>query len=181
MTYAVPNSSVAGPAAAPVAPPADRLMFGVGLNGAPVAVRGFLDRDGSVADALGVQACTPAPVAGVASGKAGVDLSVQLNELRQSQVAGSVQRQAAGRKLVELGGVWTDTDLDAKAKVVRVKAMSAAYFRILAKQPNMSEVFRLGSRIAWVAPSGAVLVIDPAAGEEKMSDAEIDALFVAKQ
>ena len=63
-------------------------------------------------------------------------------------------------------------------KVVTVKAMSPAYFRMLERHPELKEVFRLGSRVVWITPSGTALVIDPTQGEEKMSDRKIDSLFV---
>jgi Ca-activated chloride channel family protein len=64
---------------------------------------------------------------------------------------------------------------------VTVKAMSPAYFRILEKQPKMKEVFRLGNHVVWVTPNGTALVIDLNDGVEKLSDAEIDRLFIAKK
>ena len=58
-----------------------------------------------------------------------------------------------------------------------MKAQSAAYFRLLEKQPGLKEVFRLGNRLVWITPSGTALVVDPSQGEEKLSDAAIAALF----
>ena len=51
--------------------------------------------------------------------------------------------------------------------------------RILERQPQLREAFRLGNRLVWVTPSGTALVVDPGDGREEMSDADIDALFVA--
>src|SRR5205823_3286749 len=79
------------------------------------------------------------------SGKAGVDMAVQLNALRnQSQVAGTSIKQAAGRKCLHINGVWMDDGFDAKMTVVKIKAMSEAYFRMLERHPEMREVFQLG-------------------------------------
>jgi Ca-activated chloride channel homolog len=115
------------------------------------------------------------------SGKLGVDLAVRLGEMRnQSQVGRAKVRQAAGRMLLKVRGIWVDEGYDAKLPVVKVKAQGAAYFRILERQPQMREVFRLGNRIAWVTPSKTLLVIDPGDGSERLSDKEIDALFVVK-
>jgi Ca-activated chloride channel homolog len=58
--------------------------------------------------------------------------------------------------------------------------MSAAYFRILARHPEMKDVLRLGNRVVWVTPCGTALVID-ADGKETLGDDEIDKLFVAKK
>jgi Ca-activated chloride channel family protein len=116
------------------------------------------------------------------SGKLGVDLSVRLSELRnQSQLGRAKVRQAAGRTCVHLRGVWVDDGFDPKLTFVMVKALGAAYFRMLERQPQMREVFRLGNRVVWVTPSRTVLVIAPTDGKETMTDDEIDALFVAKK
>jgi Ca-activated chloride channel family protein len=134
----------------------------------------------------GSTAAAPAPpVASYAmqsSGKEGVDLSLQLNELRtQSQVAQSVVRQAAGRNCRQINAVWLDEGFDPKMPVVKIKAQSKAYFRILEKQPQMREVFQLGNHVVWVTPSGSALIIQPDSGQESMTDAEIDWLFVARK
>jgi Ca-activated chloride channel homolog len=121
------------------------------------------------------------PALDAASGKLGVDLAVKLDKMRnESQVGRAKVRQAAGRTLLRIRGIWVDDGYDAKLSVVKVKAQGAAYFRILERQPQMREVFRLGNRVAWVTPSNTLLVIDPRDGNEQMSDDEIDALFAAK-
>jgi Ca-activated chloride channel family protein len=43
----------------------------------------------------------------------------------------------------------------------------------------MKDVFRLGNHLVWVAPGGQALVVDTQDGKEKMSDEEINKLFVA--
>jgi hypothetical protein len=116
------------------------------------------------------------------SGKEGVDLALQLDDLRnQNQVARATVRTAAGRTCLELHGVWTDRGFDAKLPLVKIKAQGDAYFRILERHPEMAEVFRLGNRVVWVTPSQTVLVIDPTEGQSQMSDEEIDRLFVTKK
>jgi Ca-activated chloride channel family protein len=116
------------------------------------------------------------------SGKLGVDLSIDANNLRmQSRLTQTAQRQVHGRNCLEIGGVWIDEDFDAKMKTITVKAQSDAYFRLLERQPKLKEVFQLGNYLVWVTPSGAALVIDINDGKEQLSDAEIDTLFVAKK
>ena len=87
---------------------------------------------------------------------------------------------AAGRNCIAVHGVWVDDGYAAGMPVLKVKAQSAAYFRILERQPKMKEVLRLGNRLVWVTPSGTALVID-ADGKEALGDDEIDKLFVAKK
>ncbi len=113
------------------------------------------------------------------TGKDGVDLALVLNDLRNGdKIAHAATQQAAGRTCVQVNGAWVDNGYDAKAPTLKVKAMSAAYFRILARHPEMKDVLRLGNRLVWVTPSGTALVID-AGGKESLGEDEIDKLFVA--
>jgi Ca-activated chloride channel family protein len=116
------------------------------------------------------------------TGKLGVDLSIDSNNLRnQSRLTQTALRRVAGRNCLEYGGVWIDEGFEAKMPVVTVKAMSAAYFRILERQPQIKEVFQLGNFVVWVTPSGTALVIDTNDGKVNLTDIEIDKLFVAKK
>lgn len=111
----------------------------------------------------------------------GVELSVQMTQLKnQTRLQQTALRQAAGRNLVELGGIWLDEGFVPTMPVVTVKAMSDAYFRILERQAQMKDVFQLGSHLVWVTPSGTALIIDTTAGQEEMADNAIDRLFKAK-
>jgi Ca-activated chloride channel family protein len=119
----------------------------------------------------------------VQDGKLGVDLSCQSIALRcQERLTNTASRYVQSRNCVEVGGVWVDEGYDpSKMKTVTVKAMSDAYFRILERHPGMKEVFRLSNHLVWVSPSGTALIVDTTAGEERMTDAAIDALFVARK
>lgn len=112
--------------------------------------------------------------------KLGVDLAVCTNSLKsQSQLAPTAIRRVANRTCLELGGVWIDEGFTAKTPTVSIKAQSDAYFRILERQPQMNEVFQLGNHVLWMTPRGTALVIDTTAGQDRLSDQEIDALFSA--
>ncbi len=118
----------------------------------------------------------------VQTNKLGVDLSLQTNNLRnQTRLEPTAQRRVASRNCVEVGGVWIDDGFNAKMEIVAVKAMSDAYFRILELQPQIKDVYRLGNHVVWVTPSGVALVIDVHDGKDKLDDAEINKLFVAKK
>lgn len=120
--------------------------------------------------------------AGYQTGKLGVDLAQNTDALRnQCRLTLTANRQANGRQVLEVGGVWIDDGYKAEAPTVVVKAQSNAYFRILEKQPAMRDVFRLGNSLVWVAPCGTALVIDANDGKDTLTDAEIDALFVARR
>lgn len=112
----------------------------------------------------------------------GVDLSCAANNLRcQDRVQATAQRSCNNRTCIELGGVWIDEGFDPAMTTVIVKAQSEAYFAILAKQPKMKDVFRLGNHLVWVTPSKTALVIDTDDGKDKLSDEEIEKLFVVKK
>jgi Ca-activated chloride channel homolog len=117
---------------------------------------------------------------GYQAGQVGVELSIEMDKLRnQSRMEAAAVRHVAGHDCLEVSGVWIDQAFDAKMKMVEVKAMSAAYFRLMERHSEVTEVFQLGSRLVWVTPSGTALVIDTGRGKETMSDDEIDKLFVA--
>jgi Ca-activated chloride channel family protein len=118
----------------------------------------------------------------VQSGKLGVDLSVQMNNLRnQTRLEYTAQRNVYGRNCLEIGGVWIDEGFDPKAPTLTVKAQSDAYFKLLERNKKLKDVFQLGNHLVWVAPNGTALVIDTNDGKEKLSDEEIDKLFVARK
>ncbi len=116
----------------------------------------------------------------VQGGELGVDVALELNGLQtQERVTTQTTRQVCGRTLVSVGGAWIDDQYDAKLSVVRVKAQSDAYFLLLAKQPTLKEVFQLGNRVAWITPSGTVLIVD-SDGKEQLSEDDIAKLFATK-
>ena len=109
----------------------------------------------------------------VQTGKLGVDLSVQTQNLRnQTRLEQTAVRNVFGRNCLELGGVWIDEGFDPKMTALVVKAQSDAYFKLLERQPKLREVFRLGNHLVWVTPNGTALVIDTNAGKDKLSDDE---------
>jgi len=115
-------------------------------------------------------------------GRLGVDLAQASNELRQqTRLTQSANKVLYRRNCVEIGGVWVDDQFKADTKTLAVKAQSDAYFAILKAHPKMKDVFQTGNHLVWIAPSGVALVIDANDGKEKLTDAEIAALFQAKK
>jgi Ca-activated chloride channel family protein len=114
-------------------------------------------------------------------GKSGVDLAVAMDELkRETRLRTSAVQRVAGRNLIEVGGVWVDEGFGDKTAAVTVKYLSDAYFKLLEKQPELKEVFKLGSYLVWITPSGTALIIDVKTGQEQLSDQELAKLFAAK-
>jgi Ca-activated chloride channel family protein len=117
----------------------------------------------------------------VQAGRLGVDLSVQMQNLRnQTRLDQSAVRQVQGRNCLEFGGIWIDEGFTAKTPVLVIKAQSDAYFKLLERHPKLKDVLQLGNHLVWVAPSGTALVIDTKQGKEKVTEAEIDKLFVRR-
>jgi Ca-activated chloride channel family protein len=115
----------------------------------------------------------------VQAGTYGVQLSCDADRLRNcNQLTQSAQRWIGNRNCLEIGGIWIDETYEAKMKVVEVKAMSKAYFRMLERQPSVRKVFQMGNHLVWVTPSNTALVLDLSHGQEDMTDADIDRLFV---
>jgi Ca-activated chloride channel family protein len=168
--YALPSNSTAAPV--PVSAPATTGTY----SSVPTAnVLRVFERGGtSPSDA-------PIPSGDLQTGKTGVDIAIQMNELRATdRLATTPSKQAAGRRCVSVGGVWVDEAFVGDAPRVQVKALGAAYFRLLERHAELKEVFALGKRVVWMTPNGTALVID-ADGAETLSDAEIDKLFVPKK
>jgi Ca-activated chloride channel family protein len=178
------------PAAAAESPSASFEIFAEGIPSAPKSVTGAAPRtqfapvlvspsmNWAAPDACASE-CTSAPLP--VAGKQGVDLSVLLQSMRdQSQVGQRTTRQVAGRTCIQVGGAWIDNGFKAKMPMVKVKAQSDAYFRLLERRPELREVFQLGNYLVWITPSGKALVVDMASGQETMTDREIDRLFASK-
>jgi Ca-activated chloride channel family protein len=139
-----------------------------------------LDKKRAYDDAL--KALRRKELGAVQAGKLGVDLSIQTQNLRnQNRLETTAIRNVHGRNCLEIGGVWVDEGYEAKMPRVVVKAQSDAYFRILERHTLVKDVYRLGNHIVWVTPSGTVLIVDSTDGKDKLSDEEIDKLFVAKK
>jgi Ca-activated chloride channel family protein len=104
-----------------------------------------------------------------------------MNALKsQSQLKANAIRRVASRNCMEFGGVWIDDGFTARTPTLVIKAQSDAYFQILARQPQMKDVFKLGNHLVWITPNGTGLVIDSTDGKERISDREIAALFASK-
>lgn len=113
-------------------------------------------------------------------GKAGVDVARRLRELKESEQAGDRAagglQKAAGTRFISYRGFWVDERFQADAALTSIKFGGEAYFRLLEKQPQLVDAFKLGTDVIYVTSGGKVLAVG-AWGEEKLSDAQIDALF----
>lgn len=87
-------------------------------------------------------------------------------------------RRTAARMFVLQDSVWTDTRPAAvRARTVRVRPYSDAYFALMNRTPELREVFALGERVE--ARGRAVTVVLAADGVERLSAADVDAITQA--
>ena len=116
-------------------------------------------------------------------GKAGVDVASRLRELKEAEKSGNTAaafRKAAGNRFFLYGGNWVDDRFEAGAAVTTVKFGSDAYFALAERSAALREALKLGTNVIFSTAEGKVLVVGDA-GEEKLSDAQIDAMFTAKK
>ena len=88
----------------------------------------------------------------------------------------TTQRAVAGRQFRKVGGAWVDQAFKPAMPTLRLRVLGKAYFRLLARHPELSPIFAMGSRITWVSPGGTALVIDNQ-GQDEATDSALDRLF----
>ena len=116
------------------------------------------------------------------SGGLGVDVAMCAQNLRtQDRLSLTANKLVNGRNCLDVGGLWLDDGFTATMKTVVVKAQSEAYFKLLAKDSKMKDVFRLGNHLVYVLPSHVALVIDTNDGKTALTDAEVEAMFTPAQ
>jgi hypothetical protein len=72
-----------------------------------------------------------------------------------------------------------DEKFDAEAEMTMIKFGSDAYFKLLEKAPHLVEALKLGTKVVVTTAEGNVVAIC-GVGNEKMTDAQVAEVFVAK-
>lgn len=85
--------------------------------------------------------------------------------------ASSSSRRAGGRILHERGGVWTDGLSPAGARVLKIRAFSAAYFALARELPELAELLAAGDRVR-VAGRALIIEVGPD-GADTLERAEV--------
>jgi Ca-activated chloride channel homolog len=150
--------------------------MGGGMGGMRIGSTGGANNAGSAGENSGA---INAPVASLpSSGKAAIDLAQRLAELKSGARAetSTTERVVGGRRFRKVHEAWVDQAFKPSAPTVRLRVLGKAYFRILAKHPDLGAIFALGNRVTWVSPSGTALVIDNQ-GQDEVTDATLDRLF----
>jgi len=119
------------------------------------------------------------------SGAEAMELSRELQALKRADVAGAAirggkrrvtVRKVARRTMVLYQGFWIDVDWTEKLERVSIKYAGDAYFKLLAAEPKLKDVFKLGTRLIVVLPSKVALVIQDD-GKDTLSEQEIKRLL----
>jgi Ca-activated chloride channel family protein len=113
------------------------------------------------------------------SGGVAVENAQVFNDLKNSdqlQRAIVQSQNVAGRRFDNRGGAWIEDKFDDKAKIVRVKYLSDAYFQLVTQNEENRRILSQGERVAWRTPKGLMIVID-GEGKETLTPMELSELF----
>lgn len=113
------------------------------------------------------------------SGGVAVENAQVFNDLKNSdqlQRAIVQSQNVAGRRFDNKGGAWIEDKFDDKAKIVRVKYLSDAYFQLVTQNEENRRILSQGERVAWRTPKGLMIVID-GEGKETLTPMELSELF----
>ncbi|GAB4208217.1 MAG: marine proteobacterial sortase target protein [Sandaracinaceae bacterium] len=110
-----------------------------------------------------------------ATGERGRRISEELREMQTAERAGDATsratRFALGRAFIYQGDRFVDPQYRAGMRELRIRAMSRAFFAILAARPELRQAFAIGDRITVAIDAGRAIVIDPAAPDVSEDDA----------
>jgi len=118
---------------------------------------------------------------GEKAGKEAVDVAGYLKRLKEADTVsttGAAFKKAGGTRFYQYRGLWVDERFEAVFAVTQVKFGSDAYFAIIDKKPELTEVFKIGASLVYVTATGKALVI-ASTGLETLGEPQIAELFVA--
>jgi Ca-activated chloride channel family protein len=113
-------------------------------------------------------------------GDAGITVARYVRDLKSAESSGEqhvgIIKRAGGARFFQVGPLWVDDRFSVDASVTQIKFGSDGYFALLEKHPELNQVFAVGAGLIYITASGKAVVISPI-GAEKLSDAQLDALF----
>ncbi len=127
-----------------------------------------------------VPAAAPSPALARANEFEAAKLSAEMRDARSVAAADAVSeraglRRAGTRTFALRDGVWVDSRPAAeRARVVRVKAYSAAYFALMERVPELREVFALGDRVEVHGRAVTLVLADD--GRDTLGDSDLSAI-----
>lgn len=109
------------------------------------------------------------------TGEAGRRLSARLREMRSADRADEAEassvRVVLGRTFTRTSGRWVDERFHEGGRMLRVRAMSAAYFAILAARPELRAAFALGDAVVVTLEGGRAIEVAADAPEVSADEA----------
>lgn len=110
-----------------------------------------------------------------ATGEAGRRLSARLREMRSAdrvdEAEASSVRRALGRTFTMTAGRWVDERFHEGGRVLRIRAMSPAYFAVIAARPELRAAFALGESVVVAIEGGRAIEIAADAPEVAADEA----------
>jgi Ca-activated chloride channel family protein len=115
------------------------------------------------------------------AGKAAVETAKYLRKLKEAKSTGDSRdaapfRRASGTRFFQYRGMWVDERFEEKDEVTIVKFASTAYFKLVAKHPNLVAALKISNSLVYRTAKGRALVIGTT-GAETLTDEQIQQLF----
>jgi hypothetical protein len=114
------------------------------------------------------------------SGQVAVDAAKDLRKMKEissttADEESGTRRSVAGKTFSLSGGMWVDSELQGnEANVLKIKYLSDAYFEALRVNPELKDVFALGTQVR-IKLSNVVLEVGPE-GLDKLSPEQVSQL-----
>lgn len=129
----------------------------------------------STGSATTPQMTSPSVAPSGATGERGRRISETLREMedaeRVDQGASRGTRFALGRAFTFESGRYVDPSFRSSMRVIRIRALSRAYFAILARRPELRQAFAIGDRVTVAMDPTRAIVIEPDAPDVSEADA----------
>ena len=118
---------------------------------------------------------TPSVAPSGATGERGRRISETLREMedaeRVDQGASRGTRFALGRAFTFESNRYVDPSYRSTMRVIHIRALSRAYFAILARRPDLRQAFAIGERVTIAIDATRAIVIEPDAPDVSEADA----------
>ncbi|MBX7191381.1 MAG: VIT and VWA domain-containing protein [Sandaracinaceae bacterium] len=173
-----PEGRVARPAAEPAPAEAERFAGFDTTLAAPTASGGGMG-GGSAASSTGsapTHDSRPASMApSGATGERGRRISDELRQMetaeRPDDATSRGTRYALGRAFRYESGGFVDPQYRTSMRTIHIRALSRAYFAILARRPDLRAAFAIGDRVTIAIDETRAIVIEPTAPDVAEADA----------
>ena len=142
----------------------------------PGSAGGYATSTGSSSTGSGARPSAPVPMApSGATGERGRRISEELREMetadRADEATSRGTRFVLGRAFQYQDGGYVDPNFRSTMRVLHIRALSRAYFAILARRPELRQAFAIGERVTVALDATRAIVIVPSAADVSEGDA----------